>query len=88
MGKYKSKPVEVEAFKLSHENAQELARWCGGRIVEEISPIGPAKIYVGLNIPTINGVVRASEGDYVIKDARGMFYVRKSYLFDEAYEEV
>ena len=52
-----------------------------------IDPEDNTKRYVGLNIPTLEGVMRASEGDYVIKSTRGEFYPCKAGIFYETYEE-
>lgn len=83
---YRKKPVEVQAIQLTPSNAEEVASWCGGSVVEEIDPINPDKRYVGVNIPTLEGVMRASEDDYVIKGVKGEFYPCKPDVFAATYE--
>lgn len=84
--KYRKKAVEVEAIQLGKDNAEEVAQWCGGLIVEEIDPEDDDKRYVAINIPTLEGTMRASEGDYVIKGVRGEFYPCKAEIFAATYE--
>ncbi len=41
-----------------------------------------------LEIPTREGVMRASEGDWIIKGIKGEFYPCKPDIFDATYEKV
>lgn len=43
---------------------------------------------IGLDIPTSEGLVHASENDWIIKDARGEFDIFGSDIFDKTYEPV
>lgn len=86
MAFYQKKPVVVQAEKLSPDNATMVAEWCGGMQVEEIGS-NDEKL-VGINIPTLEGTMRASEGDYVIKGVKGEFYPCKPDIFTETYEQV
>lgn len=65
MPRYTKKPDTVEARQLDVENAEELAEWCGGMLVEEINPDDSTQ--PGINVPTDNGNVRASLTDYILK---------------------
>lgn len=85
---WRKKPVEVEANLLTKENAEAVALWCGGQLVEEINPENEDDRYVGINIPTLEGVMRASEGDYIIKGVQGEFYPCKPGIFTATYEKV
>ncbi len=78
--------IEVEALKLSHENAREIVHWCEGRQVQEIDPYNSTNTYVGVNVPTYDGRQRASEGDYVVWDLDLGFTVRKPGLFEALFE--
>lgn len=84
--KYRKRQVEVEAIQLRKDNAEEIAQWCGGLVVEEIDPQDETHWWVGVNIPTLEGTLRASENDYVIKGTRGEFYPCKPEIFNEIYE--
>lgn len=85
---WRKKPVTVEANELTKNNAEAVALWCGGMLVEEVDAFDPSKTFVGINIPTLEGVMRASEGDYVIKGVRGEFYPCKPSIFTATYEKV
>jgi hypothetical protein len=43
---------------------------------------------IGLTIPTLEGVMLAVEGDWVIKGVAGEFYPCKPGIFDATYEPV
>jgi len=85
--KFVSKAVEIEALQLKPENAEQLAAWCGGQLVAQHDALG-GREYVGLNIPTLEGVMRASEGDWIIRGLRGEFYPCKPDVFAAKYEEI
>jgi hypothetical protein len=86
--KYRLIPVSVEAIQLTPESVKRAALWCGGVEVEEIDPHDSTKKFVALNIPTLSGVKRAGEGDYVIKGLQGEFSVMNSTDFETRYELV
>lgn len=88
MGTYRKKAVEVEARKLTPDTAEDIAQWCGGRLVEETDALDASLKYVGINIPTLEGVMRASEGDYVIRGVQGEFYPCKPSIFEATYDSV
>lgn len=77
--KYRKKPVEVEvAGPINSSNVKEIARWCNGTV----------RYQVGIDIGTLEGVMNAGPGDYVIKGTRGEFYPCKPYAFADTFEEV
>lgn len=86
--KYSSKAVNIEAVELTKDNVDELSKWCGGRPVEMKDALDEEKTFVGLNIPTLEGTMRASEGDFIIKGLRGEFYPCKPDVFHAKYEEL
>lgn len=83
---YTMKAVTIEANLLTKDNAEAIAVWCGGRLVEEMDAQTPTDKYVGINIPTLEGVMRASEGDYIIKGVKGEFYPCKPDIFLATYD--
>lgn len=96
---YRKRPVEIEAMHLTRENIEEVARWCGGRVVREEKPGDPTDVYVALDIPTLEGRMRAETfhpstyrngayqgGDYVIRGVQGEFYPCKPDIFEATYE--
>jgi len=76
----------VEAVLLTSENVLEVTTWCEGLDVVEYDPIDDTKQYAGINVPTQLGMVRASEGDYVIQGANGVFYTLKPGAFANAFK--
>lgn len=89
-GKYRKKPVVVEAWRVTPENVREVAVWCGGRVVEVEKPGDPSDVYVALKIPTLEGVMTAETyhgGDWVIRGVQGEFYPCKPDIFEATYEE-
>lgn len=86
--KYMKTQVVVEAMRLTPETAKDIERWCGGKIVEIGKPSDPTDVYLGLRIPTLEGVMQADGGDYVIKGVAGEFYPCKPDIFAKTYESV
>ena len=83
MSKYRKKPVVIEARQyLDAQDVQELADWCGGKVVVED---GWETI---ININTLEGVMTVKEGDYIIQGVKGEFYPCKPDIFEETYEAV
>lgn len=83
---YRSKQVVIEAQQLSKDNVDELAQWCDGRVISEIDAQDENIRFVGINIQTLEGVMRASEGDWIIKGTVGEFYPCKPGVFQNKYE--
>lgn len=82
---YKRRNILVHAEQLQESNAAELAMECGGMLVEEIDPFTNEKT-PGINVPTQLGNIRASAGDYIVKNWMGQFSVEKPTKFEEEYE--
>jgi hypothetical protein len=84
MGLYRKKPVVIEARQLTVRSLDNVAQWCGARIVNDGSLTGV------LSIPTLEGSMLAQWGDWIIKGVAGEFYPCKNEIFAatyEAYEE-
>ena len=86
---YRKKPVIIEAawFK-TPEVAESIAAWCGGRVCSESKASDPTDVTYWIDIPTLEGVMKASLGDYIIKGVRGEFYPCKPDIFEDTYERV
>lgn len=84
--KVRKKPVVVDAeiFDGTLECAEKLALWIGS----------PAAIGEGrnstriLSIQTLEGVMRAEHGDWIIRGVEGEFYPCKPAIFAKTYEPV
>lgn len=90
------KPVEViEAIGLSNndDSIEACIEWVF-RIGMETSLIGKSatiddvKNKGGFYIPTSEGIMKVSFGDYIIKGVNGEFYPCKPDIFAKTYEEV
>lgn len=86
MGKYRKKPVVIEARKvvIGHNTEfDDLVKWCGGKAFT------PERLdQVAIDIETLEGTMRANLGDYIIKGVQGEFYPCKPDIFEATYEEV
>ena len=90
MKRYRKRPVVIEAIQLivgdGRDNSLYVARWCGGRVVTEAKPSDHTDVATWVDIPTLEGVMRASVRDWVIKGVQGEFYPCKPDIFAATYE--
>ena len=86
--KYRKKPVVIEVMRFYADEPVmiEVARWCGGRIGSEAKASDHTDVAYWIDIPTLEGVMKASPGDYIIKGVRGEFYPCKPDIFEATYE--
>lgn len=88
---YRKKPVEVEAMQFDGTVASGLAieAWASGA-----TPRMPPSAWLYQDVPraiyidTLEGVMAASEGDWIIKGVAGEFYPCKPDIFAATYEKV
>ena len=87
---YRKKPVKIEAMLFHGDETvvAEVARWCGGRVRSEAKASDHTDVAYWIEIPTLEGVMTASRGDYVIKGVQGEFYPCKPDIFESTYERV
>lgn len=81
--KFRKKPVVIEAHKLATYSIRSIARWCDGVIQWNDNPEMSS-----IDIPTLEGVMKASMGDWVIEGINGEFYPCKDDIFKATYEKV
>ncbi|MDJ1371758.1 hypothetical protein C7K25_10330 [Gulosibacter molinativorax] len=90
--KFRKKPVVIEAMHFDRGAASgvgyEIARWCGGRFNTDVKPSDRTDVRYSISIPTLEGVMTANEGDYVIRGVEGEFYPCKPDIFEATYEVV
>jgi hypothetical protein len=77
---YTKKPVTIEARVLTEMNANEIAAWCNG-----YTDTNDLTAEVTVEIPTLEGIMIARVGDYLIKGVKGEFYPCKPNIFAETY---
>lgn len=77
--KYRKKPVVIEAVKYNGDNKVEIQEF-----VDKYLNYKPNTN--NLLIETLEGVMEAKVGDYIIKGVRGEFYPCKPDIFEKTYE--
>lgn len=82
---YTTLPETVAADQLTKDNAEELARLCGGQVITETNPRDENQKYVGINVPTLRGVERLSEGMMLVKYPEGSWGVMGPHTFREKF---
>jgi len=80
---YRKKPIVIEAVKFDGtlEVSQYIAKWMGKPFEWTGNP-------EHLTIPTLEGEMTASRGDFIIKGIQGEFYPCKPDIFEATYEAV
>jgi hypothetical protein len=83
----KKKPVVIEFQEVTIPAIHTVAKWCGGTvIVDDFGPFVGTEWYI--TIPTLEGTMRASVHDLIIKGVNGEFYPCKPDIFDKTYDIV
>jgi hypothetical protein len=90
--KYRKKPVVIEAVQLRWDTWGEMCEFADVGKLEDGKPQGihlnGDLSVIGLLIPTLEGVMKAEQGDYIIKGVKGEFYPCKPDIFEMTYETV
>lgn len=82
MTKYRKKPVVIDAWQLTKENVEVgIPDWID---LDTVHIFDGGVLFV--EIVTLEGVMQASEGDYIIKGVQGEFYACKPDIFEQTYE--
>jgi len=79
--KFRKKPVVIEAVQWNGKNADEIQLFSRG-IVRYSASEG------AIIIKTLEGFMRASVGDWIIRGVNGEFYACKPDVFEKTYEPV
>ena len=86
--KYRKKPVVIEAMQFSTENHAEVCDWISANGGWVFWVAGDVTGGERIDIQTLEGVMAARPGDWIIKGVKGEFYPVKSDVFDQTYEAV
>ncbi len=90
--KYRKKPVVIEAVQWNGMNLSEIQKFAEGvtsvTFHDEAWLLNECPVGVELTIRTLEGDLKASRGDYIIKGVQGEFYPCKPDIFEQTYEEV
>ena len=77
---FRKKPVVIEAMQYTAENVEALVEWL------------PFQLYMtaddGLKIPTLEGEMTGTLGDWIIKGVAGEFYACAEAVFELTYEAI
>lgn len=80
--KARKKPVEIEFIQFTDMvNVDEIERWTNLQAVYDYGNDGK-----GMYIDTLEGVMTANIGDYIVKGVNGEFYPVKPEIFEKTYE--
>ena len=82
MSKFRKKPVVIDAMRWTGHNQFDLMRWASELQAE-------ARWYFNgpsIHIETLEGVMTASPGDWIIQGGKGEFYPCKPDTFEATYE--
>lgn len=85
--KYRKKPVIIEAIQFidNADRIMEIHEFLGGDTMR-INYEDKYNPYI--KIETLEGTMKASVGDYIIKGVNGEFYPCKPDIFEKTYERV
>lgn len=87
--RYRKKPVVIDAFQWTGDNAFSLGGWhqdMGGNLRDRAFRFVESERAV--YIKTLEGEMRASPGDWIIRGIKGEFYPCKPDIFAATYEPV
>ena len=84
MKKFVKKPVVIEACQFDGANITEVENFVGKKLPTVISSNEDTQLV----IPTLEGDMKVSKGDYVIKGVNGEFYPCKPDVFEKTYDVV
>jgi hypothetical protein len=79
--KYVKKPIVIEAIQYNGTNRDEILAKLG------MPSIGEDFLDDHLYIETLEGDMKASIGDFIIKGVKGEFYPCKPDIFEESYDK-
>jgi len=87
--KYKKKPVIIEAIQLLNNNSsiEECLKFIYNVFITD-DDIETVKNDGYIHIQTLEGDMKASFGDYIIKGVNGEFYPCKPDIFEKTYESI
>lgn len=84
--KYRKKPVEIVAVQYIGNNIEEIEDFVGNQLLRYNNT--QEEDDYSLGILTLEGIMKASVGDYIIRGVRNEFYPCKPEIFRITYDEV
>lgn len=86
--RYQKKPIEVSAVQVTDQNVNDVAAWCGGTAVNMMLPVNPPIHVSEIHIKTLEGIMAAQPGDWVIRGIKGEFYPCRGDIFEITYQHI
>lgn len=87
--KYRKKPMVVEAVQWTGLNLEEIKEFVGGALTYLINDTawkaGKGRPHVYMKIRTLEGEMKVSEKDFIVKGVNGEFYPCKPDIFQKTY---
>lgn len=85
---YRKKPVVVQAVQLTQETVVKVCEFAKvGRLTDGDPQMSISNGQLELFIPTLEGVMKASENDWIVRGVKGELYPVKPDIFEESYEQ-
>lgn len=81
---YVKKPVKIEAIQYLGDNIDEIENFIDNPVIKYYS----SDEEYAIGIPTLEGIMKALVGDYIIKGVQGECYPCKPDIFKLTYDEV
>lgn len=89
MGRYRKRPVVVDAMQWTGLNLEEVKEFVGEALTYDILDtaweVGKGRPHVFMKIKTLEGDMEVSEKDFIIKGVNGEFYPCKPDIFQKTY---
>ena len=85
--RYKTKPCEIEAVQFTRDNFEEVKNFGEGSIKDLIIERCPDGVAY-CKVQTLEGIMLATEEDFIIRGLRGEYYPCKPDVFKKKYEEI
>jgi len=89
VSKYRKRPVVIEAVQFDGKNYGKIEEWSDRAVysspVLEHTERNPSGVYLQIN--TLEGVMTAIPGDWIIRGVKGEFYPCKPDIFEATYEK-
>ena len=88
MGRYRKKPVVIDAIRLPLAGEEPTEDFVTGLHEFLADAIWNSDRDEGIGISTLEGTMRADPGDWIIRGIKGEFYPCKPDIFEATYEAV
>ena len=82
--KFRKIPVVIDAVRLTEENSAEMVHWIMNDGDRHAQVFGDGEIW----IETLEGIMKARPGDWIIKGVENEFYPCKNSVFEKTYERI